>query len=25
MMGIEKLTPAVGSTANRKRVGRGQG
>ena len=24
-MGIENLTPAVGSTANRKRVGRGQG
>jgi len=25
MMGIENLTPAEGSTANRKRVGRGQG
>jgi large subunit ribosomal protein L15 len=24
-MGIEKLTPAEGSTSNRKRVGRGQG
>ena len=24
-MGIENLTPAVGSTSNRKRVGRGQG
>jgi len=24
-MGIENLTPAAGSTANRKRVGRGQG
>jgi len=24
MMGIENLTPAVGSTSNRKRVGRGQ-
>ena len=24
-MGIENLTPAIGSTANRKRVGRGQG
>jgi len=25
MMGIENLTPAEGSTSNRKRVGRGQG
>jgi large subunit ribosomal protein L15 len=25
MMGIENLTPSEGSTANRKRVGRGQG
>ena len=24
-MGIENLTPAIGSTSNRKRVGRGQG